>query len=336
MTDTSRRPDLLLAKLRAVAAPHLAPGVAAEVADFPGGAALVVGDQAWVLLEPQPVAALGGALVWADRRGVHELHLVVGVADAGVVARRAACFAPAPRVWALEDATLTPAVAAPPPQAAPAPPAPELAELLVDADLEVLVEDGMVRGEVLGLEVARIVHGTSTAGEPLDEPLLEVGVGQADRELTGMLHGSLPPREQLLRVSEIVRAQRRPDAEPHPLNQLVPERWLRARLVADPARIGLRDLRPVPAAIPRPNLRDKGIAVAYGTDEQGAPVVVACSVGIDLDLVPAAADARLSVDPSARLLLVVPARDAHPVTGALAARLAAPATVVALEGDWRR
>ena len=45
-----------------------------------------------------------------------------------------------------------------------APSAPALAELLVDADLEVVVEDGIVRGEVLGLEVARIVHGTTTIG----------------------------------------------------------------------------------------------------------------------------------------------------------------------------
>jgi hypothetical protein len=137
-------------------------------------------------------------------------------------------------------------------------------------------------------------------------------------------------------VIEIVRAHRRPDAEPHPLNQLVPERWLRARLVADPGRIGLQELHPVPAAVPRANLRDKGVAVARGTDPDGRAVVVACSVGIDLDLVPAAADARLAVDPGARLLVVVPERDAHPVTAALAARLADPATVVALEGAWRR
>jgi hypothetical protein len=332
----ARRASLLLAQLRAVASPHLPDGVGVVPADYPGGAALVAGEAAWLLLDAQPVTALGAALVWADRRGAHDVHLVVPAADAGVVARRAACFAPAPTVWALDGTTLVAATPAPVAQAAPAEPAVELAELLVDAELEVLVEDGIVRGEVLGLEVARIVHGTSTAGEPLDAPLLEVGVGQADRELTGMLHGTLPPHEQLARVIEIVRTHRRADAPPHPLNQLVPERWLRSRLVADPARLSLRELRPVPAAIPRPNLRDKGIAVAAGTDEGGAPVVVACSVGIDLDLVPAAADARLSIDPGARLLVVVPERDAHPVTGALAARLAAPATVVPLEGDWRR
>jgi hypothetical protein len=221
----------------------------------------------------------------------------------------------------------------PPPP--PAPPAPELAELLVDADLEVLVEDGIVRGEVQGLEVARIAHGTSTAGEPLDGPLLEVGVGRADRELTGMLHAGLPPVEQLARVREIVAEHRRAGAEPHPLNQLVPERWLRARLVADPARLGLAELRPAAAAVPRANLREKGAAMALGTRPDGRPVVVACSVGIDLGLVPAAADSRLAIDPEADLLVVVPERDAHPVTAALCHRLARPAELVALPGDWR-
>jgi hypothetical protein len=253
-----------------------------------------------------------------------------------VVARRAACFAPTPTVWRAAGTDLERvADVVPPPAPAPAPPAPELAGMLVDADLEVLVEGGIVRGEVRGLEVARIAHGTSSSGEPLDAPRLEVGVGQADRELTGMVHAGLLPSEQLARVSEIVREHRRAGAEPHPLNQLVPERWLRANLLADPSRVGLVELHPAEPAVPRANLRDKGIAVATGTRPGGRPVVVACSVGIDLDAVPAAADARLVHDPDADLLLVVPERDAHPVTLALAARLTAPAEVVPIAGDWR-
>jgi hypothetical protein len=282
------------------------------------------------------VTALGPALVWADRRGAAEVHLVAAAPAVPVVARRAWCFEPKPKVWEIAGTELQPVEAIAGAWGDDgAPPAPELAELLIDADLEVVVEGGIVRGEILGLEVARIVHVTSTAGVPLDAPLLEVGVGQADRELTGMLHGDLPPTEQLARVSEIVREIRRPGAEPHPLNQLVPERWLRARLLADPSRIGVRQLHPKPAAVPRQNLRDKGVAIATGTGLGGQPVVVACSVGIDLDVVPAAADARLLHAPEADLLVVVPERDAHPVTLALAARLARPAEVIALPGDWR-
>jgi hypothetical protein len=327
----SDRAPLLAAKLRALVAGRAA---AAAEADFPGGAALVDGSVGWLLLDTRPLAALGPALVWADRRDLVALNLVVE-ADAGVIARRAALFTNPPAVWVVDGTALRPATPeAVVPPAAPEP-APALAELLVDADIEVVVEEGIVRGEVLGLEVARIVHGTTTAGTPIDEPVLEVGVGHADRELTGMLHGNLPPAAQLSRVIDIVRAARRPGAEPHPLNQLAPERWLRATLVSDPSRIGLTELRSAPPAVPRPNLRDPAVAMAVGRDEDGAEVVVACSVGVHLDLVPAAADAREALAPGAGLLLVVPERDAHPVTRALADRLVTPAELVPLAGDWR-
>ncbi|MDQ2650175.1 MAG: hypothetical protein M3Z03_11560, partial [Actinomycetota bacterium] len=199
-----------------------------------------------------------------------------------------------------------------------------------------VVEDGIVRGEVLGLEVARIVHGTTTAGTPIDDPVLEVGVGHADREMTLLVHAALSPADQLARVQEIVRPQRRAEAERHPLNQLAPERWLRARLVENPERVGLESLRSVEGAVPRPNLRDRSVAYAVGARADGTEVVVACSVGIDLDLVPAAADARLTHSPDAPLLLVVPERDAHPVTRALAERLVGPAELLTTDDDWRR
>jgi hypothetical protein len=71
--------------------------------------------------------------------------------------------------------------------------------------------------------------------------------------------------------------------------------------------------------------------VAAGRGADGTALVVVCSTGVDLDLVPFAADARhaLGFD-AARLLLAVPARDAVSATRALAARLVLPAEVVAL------
>ena len=77
-------------------------------------------------------------------------------------------------------------------------------------------------------------------------------------------------------------------------------------------------------------MRERDIAVAT-TD--GAVAVF--SVGVDLDLVPAAAEARLAHDPDAALVLVVPERDDHPVTQALAGRLRRPAEVRTVSGDWR-
>jgi hypothetical protein len=98
----------------------------------------------------------------------------------------------------------------------------------------------------------------------------------------------------------------------------------------DPQRIGLDRLVPASSTRPRVGLRERDIACAVGDD-----AVVVCSVGVDLDLVPAAADARLAHAPDARLILVIPERDDHPATRAVAARLKAPADVVALSGDWR-
>lgn len=332
MTDLDRS-RLLASKLRSLVAAHFGSADRTAV-DFPGGAGLVADGTAWVVVDGPPVRAFGPALVWAGRQGATELHVLVE-SDAEILARRATCFEHAPQVWAIEGTELRAAVPAPVPVHHPALPAPALAELLVDADLEVVVEEGIVRGEVLGLEVARIVHGHTSTGVPIEEPLLEVGVGQADRELTGMLHGALSPVDQLARAVEIVRRHRQAGAEPHPLNQLAPERWLRARLIAEPEQIGLARLRASEPAVPRPNLRDTAVAMAMGEDARGAPVVVACSVGIDVDLVPAAADARLAAAPGAHLLLVVPERDAHPVTRDLAARLLKPAEVCTVPGDWR-
>jgi hypothetical protein len=257
------------------------------------------------------------------------------VRAAGILARRARQLRDPPALLTVSGTVAVPAEPVMADDHWDAPSAPHLAGLLVDADLEVVVEDGIVRGEVLGLEVARIVHGTTSTGTPIDEPVLEVGVGEADREMTAMVHGGLPPMDQLVRVRDIVLQHRRADALRHPLNQLAPERWLRSWLLRDPGRIGCGDLQAAPPPVPRPNLRDPSVAFALGVDLAGDTVVVACSVGVLLDLVPAAADARAILAPSARLLLALPARDAHPITEALAARLLVPAEVVPIEGDWR-
>jgi hypothetical protein len=331
--DAGQRARLLTAKLHALVRSRFGDGDRAA-GDLQGAATLVEGDRGWVLLGESAVTAFGATLVWAARSGVTELH-VIAETDVGVLARRAACFRPGPRVWAVEGTNLVAADPDPVPLARPADAAPALAELLVDAGVEVLVEDGVVRGEVNGLEVARIVHGETTAGVPIDEPVLEVGVGKVDRELTAALHAGLAPADQLRRVIDIVRRHRRPGAPPHPLNQLVKERWLRSRLVAEPQRIGLERLRPIETAVPRANLRETGAAAGVGVTPGGEQVVVVCSVGIHLDLVPTAADTRLAVDPAARVLLVVPERDAHPVTEELARRLDPPGEVVRVEGDWR-
>jgi hypothetical protein len=285
--------------------------------NFPGGVARVAGSSAWVLADDDTGRALGNSLAWARQHRMDELHLIV-LQDAGMLARRASQFTDAPSVWELRGTDLH--AAEPEPVSLVAPAAdPEVAGLLVDAGLDVVAESGHLAGELRGLEVARVTGNQ-----------LEVGVGEADRELTAMVHGELAPEDALRRVVGIVHDKRRPGAPRHPLNQLVPERWLRWTIRQHPGRIGLDRLDPAPLPRPRRGMRERDIAVAT-TDG----IVAVFSVGVDLDLVPAAAEARSAHDPEAALVLVVPERDDHPVTKALAGRLRRPAEVRTVAGDWR-
>jgi hypothetical protein len=342
--DLDRTTALKQARLRGLVADRWGGDHEREALTAGTAAALVEdgpdGRRGWVLVDEAADRALGPALVWGERHGVDELHLLVDD-GAGTVARQASHFADGPAVWRVDGTALVPAPPDPPPRPAPAPAPPELVDLLNDAGLEVVVEGGMVRGEVDGLEVARIVHGRTTAGVPIDGPQLEVGVGKADRELTAVVHGELSLAAQLERVVAIVREHRRPGAPRHPLNQLVPDRWLRAVLCRNPALVGLASLRPAETTRPRPNLSVRDLAAAVGETDDGRRVVVVCAVGIALDLVPLAADTRAALDEAAGdgrrsgLVLAVPARDDHPTVRRLAARMHDPADIVALEGDWR-
>jgi hypothetical protein len=301
------------------------PSEALESRTFPGGAALVGGGRAWVLVEDEPGRALGPALVWARRAGAPALSLVVDE-TAGALARRATAFAdPVPEVLAVEGGRL---VRAEPEPLSPAPPLdPQLelwAPVLRDAGCDVVVEFGRLVGEVLGLEVARVVIEKGA-------PRLEVGVGRFDREAHAELAGTgAPTPEALRRVVTQVREQRRPGAPSTPLARLAPERRLRALLRAKPALVGAERLLPVAPASDAP-LRSPAPAPAVGATAAGEPLVVVASAGIDLDLVPTAADVRAREAPEARLVLAVPPKDASPVTRDLARALRAPAEVAEVD-----
>jgi len=289
------------------------------------------GAAGWVLLDERPSRGLGPALIWAEREAVDELHVIVeDPAAAGLLARRSTAFRRAPTVWRSEGRSLAPAEAAPfPAPVEPPAVAREVVGLLRDAGVEVTVEHGEIRGEIRGLEVARVVVDDDGSAR------VEVGVGRHDREAFALVHGDLPTPEALASVVRSVDTWRRPEAEAHPLRRLAPEGWLRWRLVEEPALVGAAELRPAEPVVPRESVKDTAATIAVGTDLEGRPLVVACSVGIDLDVVPTGADARLALAPEAQLLVVVPERDDHPVTRRLAADLVAPAEVVPLAGDWR-
>ncbi len=313
-------------------AEHLELDTVAEPEEFAPGAALRHGRDAWVLLDQRPAERLGAAIAWSLRAGAEQLH-VIADAGTGVLARRAAEFAMPITIWHAEGRSLWPAVAEP---IEAVPPVSDrhraFAAQIAAAGADVVDDDGVVAGEVRGLEVCRVVDDADTG-----EARLAVGVGANDREAFAMLHGDTPETESLARIVRVVAEHRQLGADPHPLNRLGHERLLRSELIAAPGAIGAERLWTVAPPVPRANLKDPVPCVAAGVALDGDSIVVVCSTGIELDLIPYAADARLAVEAASpgtgrnRLIVVTPRRDRIPVTVRLAELLCQPASLLSLD-----
>ena len=321
---------LCTAKLRALARKDLGLDIV-DVGTFTHGAIGStdphVAPRMVVCLAETAAAVLGKALAARSDRSGEALHVLCAV-DAGIVARRAEEFDVEIHVWEIRDSGLLPAE----PRAHERPAEIDksmmglLAEI-VAMGADPVVEHGSLIGEVRGLEIMR-GHGGAESVE------LRVGVGDFDQEMFAMMHGARPSLDVVAEVVATVAEHRRHGAEPHPLNRIAPERWLRSVLIENPSRIGLDRLVAVEPPVPRTSIKEIVPAVAIGRRE-GSDVVVVISSGIDLELVPFAADARLRTDRDADLLVVVPQRDAHRITVELAGSLHRPAEIVTVADDWR-
>jgi hypothetical protein len=310
-----------------------------EPSAFPGGAALFDPDRsrAWVLIDDASIARFGPALAWACRQEAGEVHVLVegaapgAPAASGVMARRASAWADPPRVWDVRGRDIS--VAAPADAVGPdsSPASDEMqdsirahGELMRAHGAEPILEHGVLRGEVLGLEVARLVGAE-----------LQVGVGRHDRMARTEMHPDQDPGRALDEAVGVVRARRRRGEPRHPANTLARGRWLRSVVCARPELAGARELVPVSPPLPWFDLPEAGAAPAGGTSlPPERPLIAVCSVGVDLDLVPTAADSRLIHAPGAELVVVVPEGDDVPITRALAASLARPAEVRVVPRGW--
>ncbi len=284
---------------------------------------------------PADGRGFGAALIWARRRGARTLDVIASGAGASVMARRAALFAPPVTVWQADGAELRRAVAQPVGRAAPADPRHlALVPVIEAAGARPVVEHGVVTGEVRGLEVCRVV---TTEGDDHGAGVrLEVGVGVHDREAFALIHGDVPAGEALAGVVASVEAHRGAAAPGHPLNRLAAERYLRWWFERSPQSLGLAELQAVEGPVAPAGVRDPGPCTAVGRTTRGAPVVVVISVGVDLDLIPYAADARLArgepgtgAGGSGEALVVAPRRDLVAATAELNSALRQPVTLVA-------
>ena len=330
-TDPARRENLLKAKLRALVRAQW-PGVVdrAREGTLPGGAALISGDTAWALAEDDPARGLGPALAWARKSNASHLHLLAG-AETGALARRARRFSIPIDVWQVNGTELAPAVAEELPADPPVHPQAEAFRALLErAGTEVVVEHGVLCGEVLGLEVARIAEDETGVH-------LEIGVGKHDRDAHKELRGRAQGLDELFEVVRTVAEYRRPGREGHEAHNLPPERWLRRIIIKRPELVGAApgSLEAASSPVMRTDLRRPAPAPARGTTTDGKPLLVICSVGLDLDVMSGAADAYVADGRDPELVLCIPSSDAYPAIRDLASLHVPPARVVTVPSDWR-
>lgn len=336
--DTRRR--LLAAKAVGIARSQGAVPVGEPQPMLGGAATLVEGGGAWVLVQREPERALGAALAWSVRHGATTTTCVVDVgpdgrpqrAAAQMVAAKAAALTPSPVVLLVNGATIETVEPAIVPGTRPYQPT-ALAALRLDdaaaARADVIVHhDGALAFEVLGLEVARVGADGS----------LVVGSGKHDREATNELYNYQPTREALVRAAEVVRLLRSSTAQPGPATMLQRERWLRHALIDDPSLLAAAGVDVVgllvPVADPTPPV-DLRRARPAGAMTNDGRILVVCSTGIDLDLVPAAAWIRSWAAPDAeRIVLVLPVGHVLPILSDMAPLLPVPATIVMVVPPW--
>jgi hypothetical protein len=309
--------DLARVKLRAVAN-SLPIDVTTFVDDeFPLGAALRSNETGAVWIATNHERALGPVLLWANRHHLNEIHVVTDN-EAGLLARRAAAFTTPIHVWEFANSALNPA--------SPTEPLPKIhvpesheqfAQIIQQSGADPIREHGILTGEVLGLEVCRVV-------DTPEGPKLEIGVGAHDRETFQLVHSHRTIEDSLTEVTTIVKQHRQPGAEPHPLNRLAPERLLRARLLQQPHLVGAKHLQPAEPPVIRRNLLDPSACVAHGITTNNQPLIVAITATVDVDIVTFSIDAQLREHPQAGITIATYTGNMTPSLRSIAATVARP------------
>ena len=275
---------LALVKLRAIAPALGFDTSTAEDRDFAYGAGLVNGKRGALYVTREHIRSIGPTLLWMLKHQLNEIDLVIE-GDGGIPARRAQALTCELRVWQMQNGTLE--------RAQPAPHLPKIevpqsheqfAATIQDCGALPVREHGVLTGEVLGLEVCRVV-------DTPDGPRLEVGVGAIDRETFQLVNSHRTIEDSLTEVVGIVRAHRSPGAPHHPLGKLAGERLLRHRVINEPSLIGAATLKPAEPPIPRGGMRESTPCVATGTDLDGKPIVAVFTDTVDVDIIGFGVDA---------------------------------------------
>ena len=346
--NPEQRASLLAVKLRALITDRAAidPGWSVhpeqlQPVTFLAGSGLVhaAGATMWLLVEPSsagrdpmdtdpsaqprpPRGWLGGAMVLARRHGCSQVHLLGDRLNASD-ARRAALSATPMDVWSVRGRVITRVDAVPYcPAALPTASAMAFEDMIMAAGAQAVVEHGVLRAEVDGLEVARVLTDPDNG-----DAVLHVGVGRHDRLAQAMMNEGQDPAVALRHTVDTVRRLRQPQAGSHPANQLAVSRWLRQVVAQRPQLVGMASLTPVPGT-EEPELKRLGPGLLYGDS-----TVVACSVGVDLDAAVDAVDTAVYLGADRVLLCIPPSSDLTAVRAA-AASLVMSVEVLVVPADW--
>lgn len=286
--------------------------------------ALLRGGRLWIdatdVTERDALRALGAAMLWTVRSGADGIG-VVATDRAGVLARQTEHFSLPIEVFTVAGGAVTPAQPVAHSRVEPSGGHLVLAERIRRATADVVIEHGVVAGEVLGLEVCRVVD--EDAG-----PRLRVGVGAHDRETFQMVHGDDADVTQLARVVAEVTELRRDPERRHPLARLAAERAMRHRALVDPRRVGMSELDAVEPPLRRDNVKDAVPCCALGTGIDGRRAVVVFAGGLEPLLLPFAADAVDRIDRTAELRVATTEKSMIPTVVQLAALMRRTVTFV--------
>ncbi len=291
--DTGR---LAAVKLRAIASTIGFTTDDAEEQDFPFGAGLTHQHRGALYVTRDHIRTIGPTLLWMQKHHLTEVDLVIE-GDAGIPARRAQALTCDLRVWQMLNGTLQPATPAPHlPKIQPPDSHEQFVSLIQQCGADVVREHGILTGEVLGLEICRVV-------DTPEGPKLEVGVGAIDRETFQLVHAHRSIEDSLTEVATIVRQHRTPGAPHHPLGKMAGERLLRHHILNNPHLINATSLQPAEPPLPRTSLRDHNPCVATGTTTANEPLIAVFTDTIDIDIIGFAIDAQLREHPDAHVTI---------------------------------
>ena len=326
-TDQERRSRLLALKLRALVRDHLSlteePEGQAHV--FSPGAAFVTDDAAWFLIDGDATRSLGAVIAWSAANGITVPANILCEENAGIVARRAGFVSADVTVWQVDDRSVLRAEPSPHlPSVAPSAHHMAFAPLIESGGAEVVIEHGVVLGEVRGLEMCRVVDDAFTG-----EAHVEVGLGAHDREAFAMVHGHLPTEDAMRQVISAVLPHRSFEADHHPFNRFGVERLMRWNAIQDPSSVGCASLAPAEPPVIRTNVKDAVPCVAIGIDGDGSTVAATFVNGIDLEAVPFALDAADRLGAS-RAVLAMRSRDITRSTNTLVSLARTPLSLVSI------